>query len=513
MTDDIIKGLRRTLANMELALGTVEEGIVWTDDQGIILWCNKVFDCLVNRPHILVLGNSLMALFPLNQADFSHPINLHPFELAITAETNGQDIFGYYLNGQQILLEINWSCLQETSEKKINAQAIGCVLTIRDITDRYRQDQALRQTQVQLEQQLVELKQAQAEIRRVEQVNEELRLLETVLDIVLAGYWDWDIINDREYMSPGLKRMFGYHNQELSNTTSAWKELVIPDDWEKVKTSFLNHINSHGDVPFFVEIRCRHRDGSLIWAICSGKVISWDKDQNPLRVIGCHLNITNQKQAEENLTKSLYEKETLLKEIHHRVKNNLLVVSSLLSWQGEDVHDTKLLQILTDSQQRIKAMALIHEKLYGSLDLSHINFGDYLESLTQEIISVMRKPTINIKLNYDLDPILLNIETATPCGLIFNELVANCMEHAFPSQQSGQLFVSLKQGPQQRITLTVKDDGIGLPTDLDIQQTTSLGWQLICLLTDQLEGELVVNRKSGTQVVITFQELSYPNRV
>jgi PAS domain S-box-containing protein len=515
MTDNIIKDLRRTLANMELALGTVEEAIVWTDAQGLILWCNTVFDRLVDRLHILVLGNSLQSLLPLNQPDFSCSIKLsfHPFERAMKTEASGQDIFGYYLKGQPILLEITWSCLQETSLKTVNAQVTGCVLTIRDITDRHRQEQELQKSKTLLEQQLAELKQAQVEIRRVEQVNDELRLLETMLDVVLAGYWDWDIIHNREYMSPGFKQMFGYQIQELPNTPSTWKNLIVSTDWDKVKTSFLAHVNSHGKIPFFVEIQCRHRDGSLVWVICSGKVISWDQNNNPLRVIGCHLDITHRKQAEDSLITSLQEKETLLKEIHHRVKNNLLVISSLLSWQVEEVNDPQLVQFFTNSQQRIKTMALIHEKLYGSKDLDQINFGDYLASLIEQIVSVTVDKDISIELFFDLDPILLNIETATPCGLIVNELVVNCLEHAFLPQQTGNLFVSLKQANDQKITLTVEDDGIGLPVDLDVQKTTSLGWQLIHLLTDQLEGNLTVESESGTKVVITFQELYYPQRV
>lgn len=512
MTDEIIKTLRLTLANMELALATVEEAIVWTDPHGKVLWCNAVFDKLVDRLHILVLGQSLPALLPLQAPDFSQAIAVHPVEQALNTHTNGQGLFGYHHGDLAILLEINWSCVRSPSPDQPKPTVGGCVLTIRDVTERQRQETELRQSKALLERQLTDLKQAKAEILRIERINEELQLLETVLDVVLAGYWDWDIPNDREYMSPGFKKMFGYGEEELDPTPAAWKQLIVPEDLPTVRESFLAHVESQGHHPFYVEIRCRHRDGSLIWVICSGKVISWDDHHQPLRVIGCHLDITQQKQAEVNLAVSLQDKETLLKEIHHRVKNNLLVVSSLLSWQGEDIQDAKLLRALEDSQQRINSMALIHEKLYGSQDLARINFGEYLDSLIQQIFAAMVGQTENLHLSTDLDDVWLNIETASPCGLIVNELVANALEHAFPDRRSGQLRVSLKQTGDQGLTLIVADDGIGLPPTLDIQQTTSLGWQLIHLLTDQLEGDLTVDGNGGTYVEITFKELHYQKR-
>ncbi|MEB3161533.1 MAG: histidine kinase dimerization/phosphoacceptor domain -containing protein [Synechocystis sp.] len=512
MTDEIIKDLRLTLANMELALATVDEAIVWTDCQGRILWCNAVFDQLVDRLHILVLGQSLPSLLPLQEGDFSQAIAVHPYEQAIQSQINGQGLYGYDHGDRPILLEINWSCLRSPATDSSSATVRGCVLTIRDVTERQRREQELRQSKALLERQLADLQQAQAEILRIEQVNEELRLLETVLDVVLAGYWDWDIAKDHEYMSPGLKKMLGYQEHELPHTPTAWKNLIEPEDLPKVKASFLAHIQSQGRIPFYAEVRCRHRDGSIIWVICSGKVIAWDHHHQPLRVIGCHLDISQQKQAEAKLATSLGEKETLLKEIHHRVKNNLLVVSSLLSWQGEEIQDTHLLQALEDSQQRINSMALIHEKLYGSQDLARINFGEYLNSLIQQIFAAMVSQTTNLHLTTDLDAVWLNIETASPCGLIVNELVTNAIEHAFPDRRSGQLRVSFKQAPDQGLVLTIADDGIGLPPDLDIQQTTSLGWQLIHLLTDQLDGDLRVESKLGTHVEITFKELDYQKR-
>jgi PAS domain S-box-containing protein len=227
---------------------------------------------------------------------------------------------------------------------------------------------------------------------------------------------------------------------------------------------------------------------------------------------GYHLDRKRQ-QAEDSLKTSLTEKEILLKEIHHRVKNNLLVVSSLLSWQGESSKDPETLKIFEDSQNRLSTIALIHEKLYQSTDLSHLDLGEYIYSLAQQIFDTLSTQDRSIQLHCDCAPILVNIETASPCGLIVNELMINALEHAFPQAYPGQVTISLQQNEQGLITLVVADDGIGFPDNLDFHQTESLGWQLICLLTDQLDGTVNITSPPGTRVVVTFSELAYRNRV
>ncbi|MEB3289530.1 MAG: histidine kinase dimerization/phosphoacceptor domain -containing protein [Leptolyngbya sp.] len=218
-------------------------------------------------------------------------------------------------------------------------------------------------------------------------------------------------------------------------------------------------------------------------------------------------------QAEDNLKTSLNEKETLLKEIHHRVKNNLLVVSSLLSWQGEFSQDTEVLKLLEDSQNRLSTIALIHEKLYRSTDLSHIDLGEYISSLVQQIFATLSPQDQSIQLHCDCTSILVNIETASPCGLIVNELMTNVLEHAFPKDYSGHVTVTLQQDEQGLITLVVADDGVGFPDHFNYQETESLGWQLICLLTEQLEGNVSLVSPPGTRVVVTFSELAYRSRL
>ncbi len=223
--------------------------------------------------------------------------------------------------------------------------------------------------------------------------------------------------------------------------------------------------------------------------------------------------VVEREQAENKVRNSLKEKEILLKEIHHRVKNNLLVVSSLLEFQTEYIEDPEIIKMFENSQNRIQSMALIHEKLYASHDLKTINFGQYIESLVEQLSATYDVYANNVTFSLDVQSLFINIETAHPCGLIVNELIANSLEHGFPDNKQGNVFVSLKSKKSNIITLQIKDDGVGFPEDLDFQETESLGLQLVSTLTEQLEGEIILDRTGGTCFTITFSELDYCDRV
>ena len=212
--------------------------------------------------------------------------------------------------------------------------------------------------------------------------------------------------------------------------------------------------------------------------------------------------------VEENMKRSLSEKEVLLKEIHHRVKNNLQVISSLLNLQVMTLEDEDLVATIADSQHRIRAMALIHEQLYQSSDLAYIDFAQYAQSLVSYLSSSYLSGTDNVILTTTIDDIHLDIDTAIPCGLIINELVTNALKHAFPDSRSGEVCVKMHQSETQGYTLTVNDNGIGLPADIDLHQTTSLGLRLVNLLTTQVGGTVQFHRDCGTTISI---DLPRPN--
>jgi two-component sensor histidine kinase/PAS domain-containing protein len=209
--------------------------------------------------------------------------------------------------------------------------------------------------------------------------------------------------------------------------------------------------------------------------------------------------------AQEALSASLHEKDVLLKEIHHRVKNNLQIVSSLLSLQTSAQGRTDPAAALRDSQNRIRSMALIHEKLYQSGDLAHIDFAEYARSLVASLARSYTSGTA-VKVDAEVEGIMLDIDRAIPCGLIINELVTNSLKYAFPDGRSGTITISMSRGGG-KYALTVADDGAGLPPGLDFRDTPSLGLQLVNTLASQLEGTIELDTARGTRFKITFAEI------
>ncbi|MCU0545258.1 MAG: PAS domain S-box protein [Oscillatoriaceae cyanobacterium Prado104] len=223
--------------------------------------------------------------------------------------------------------------------------------------------------------------------------------------------------------------------------------------------------------------------------------------------------LCDRKQAEAKLKNSLAEKEILLKEIHHRVKNNLCVVASLLELQSHTVTEPQLAKMFEESQNRLYSMALIHEKLYRSSNLAHIDLGEYLEDLVTNLFHSYNVSGNRVQLQVLAEPIALNIETATPCGLIANELVSNTVKHAFPNGKEGTVSVECYQTGDRKIHLLVKDNGVGFPKDLDFRKTNSMGFQVVCTLTEQLEGTIELNSENGTVFHLIFTELNYSKRL
>jgi two-component sensor histidine kinase/FixJ family two-component response regulator len=217
-------------------------------------------------------------------------------------------------------------------------------------------------------------------------------------------------------------------------------------------------------------------------------------------------------QAERQIKKSLHEKDILLKEIHHRVKNNLFVASSLLEWQTEYIDDPKILKMFDDSQNRIYSMALVHEQLYSHHDLDKLDFGEYLKNLVARSADIYNTECQNIRFALEAESILLNIETANPCGLIVNELIANAIKHAFINDSKGLISISLQRLDKDRLKLIVRDNGRGFPPDFDLKNTSSLGLQLVLTLVEQLEGKIEINNDRGSEIKIQFAELNYQRR-
>lgn len=214
--------------------------------------------------------------------------------------------------------------------------------------------------------------------------------------------------------------------------------------------------------------------------------------------------ITEHLMDEEKIKISLKEKEVMLKEIHHRVKNNMQIISSMLGLQSASVDDQKLNTMLKDTQNRIKSMALIHEKLYQSDNMAYVDFHEYTKSIIINLYTSCCNDKEKIKFDFEVEKANFNIDTAIPLGLLINELISNSFKHAFPGDRTGEIFLRLNKTNESKYQLLIRDNGIGLPSDLDIENNKSLGLKLVNVLVDQIEGEIVTTVNNGTSYTITF---------
>jgi two-component sensor histidine kinase len=221
---------------------------------------------------------------------------------------------------------------------------------------------------------------------------------------------------------------------------------------------------------------------------------------------GVNRDVTEKRRAEEALARSLREKEILLKEVNHRVKNNMQVLSSLLNFQTSFIKDPEALRMLQESRDRIRTIALVHEKLYRSPDLSRIDFAEHLGHLSAILVDSYALVRGRVGLDLDVRDCFLSLNAGIPCGLIVNELVSNALKHAFPDGRSGRIRVELKPAGAGMFRLAVADDGVGLPEGADFGSAPTLGLQIVGMLVEQLEGSIEVDRRSGTEIRIVFED-------
>ena len=294
-------------------------------------------------------------------------------------------------------------------------------------------------------------------------------------------------------VNPAACLLTGYDQAELLGKNLM--DFVTPQ-WNEIGGCHFKTTMEQGYAVGEVEIQ--RKDGARrFWMVTAMKLTA-------TRFLGFVDDITERRRAETEIRQNLREKEVLLKEIHHRVKNNMNVITSLLSLQAREIQgDSRAEAALKESIQRVRSMALVHEKLYQVSDLSKIPFREYIEILVQELLTIYDAQN-RIAVNYQVQPVKLSINLAIPCGLILNELITNALKHAFP-QGSGHIGVALST-TEAGYRLTVSDDGTGMPEAVDIASAESLGLHLVHILIEQLEGQFVLNRAQGTEIHITFPE-------
>jgi PAS domain S-box-containing protein len=337
------------------------------------------------------------------------------------------------------------------------------------------------------------------DITERKQAEEELKiraqLLDAVTDSILVHDFDGNFI----YLNEAACKMRGYSKDELLRMKL--HDLLAPED-AKLVPSRIKHVIEKGEATF--EATVLRKDGSILSLELHTRTIQWGDKRLILSVAR---DITRRKQAEKQIKASLEEKELLLKEIHHRVKNNMQIISSLLKLQSGGVKDKKTRELFNESQNRIKSMALVYNKLYQSQDLAKIGLKEYIEELTHNLVQSYRGASGRITTRMEISNVLLGVDLAIPCGLVINELLTNSLKYAFPGDRSGEIRVSLQETDGNKVEITISDNGVGIPDNLDLAKTKTLGLHLVSSLVEQqLGGKIELNRTAGTEFRITFKK-------
>ncbi|HLK56732.1 MAG TPA: PAS domain S-box protein [Chthonomonadaceae bacterium] len=318
-------------------------------------------------------------------------------------------------------------------------------------------------------------------------------LLETAPDAMVIANEAGRIV----LVNSQTERVFGYAREELLGQPV---EILIPERYGKLHTHHRARYFAHPTIRPMgagLELYARRKDGSEFPVEVSLSQLETEEGRLVSSVIR---DISARKQDEQRILDSLKEKETLLKEIHHRVKNNLAVISSLFYLQSGYTQDEATIAILRESQDRVRSMALVHETLYQSDNLAGVNFAEYARALGEQLIRTYSLPTRTIILKTELDPVPMNIDLAVPCGLILNELLTNALKHAFPGGRDGEIRLSLHREAEGACVLCVTDNGVGLPAEMAHESTKSLGLRMMRSLTRQIDGkfELVAAHPGAT---------------
>ncbi|MCQ1536176.1 HAMP domain-containing protein [Methanosarcina sp. KYL-1] len=367
--------------------------------------------------------------------------------------------------------------------------------------------------------------------RKLEHSNKLKEEMERIINNspVIVFLWKYEEGWPIEFVSENVTRL-GYEMEDFTSNRILYGDIVYPQDLEKVDVELSRNVEN-GSEDYSSEYRVLTRSGEVRW-VHERTFIQRD-ETGEIHLQGIVLDITEHKKAEDAL---LQMEEVRKKEIHHRIKNNLQVISTLLYLESGNFDDEKVIEAFRDSQHRVKSMALVHEKLYQSEDMVSVDFSDYIQNLANYLFGAYSVGSGDIRLKLDVDNIFLGMDTAVPVGIIINELVSNSLKHAFSEGENGEICICLKKETKETkekgskstgsadsvkgiregrecFSLVVRDNGKGFPEDIDFKETDSLGLQLVNTLVDQVEGSIELDRSRGTEFRIRFRELKYRQKL
>ena len=451
------------------------DAIVTVDDDALITSFSEDAEKTFDYPARAVIGRPVAILFD----SAGVPAR------AISAESLNErlrlgiplDAIGKRREGTTFAMEVSSTAVEIGGERRF-------VMVVRDVTERDRTESERRK--------------AEARFRS---------LVEQIPAVTFMGSLNED--KNEFYVSPQIEALLGFSQEEWLSDPFLWFNQLHPDDRSYCNQEFARGCITGG--PFRAEFRALTREGKVVWVHGEARVVR-DEDGRPMFIQGVAYDITESKRAEEavragaeQLKASLEEKDVLLKEIHHRVKNNLQVISSLLKLQATHIEDPAALEMFNESRHRIQTMALVHEKLYQSESFSRVDFGEYARSLSTLLASTYRDKAARLALKTEIEEVSLGVDIALPLGLIINELISNSLKYAFPNGGEGEVRIGMNRVGDDQLQLIVADNGIGFPADVDFRKTETLGMQLVLALTGQIGGSVELRSDAGTEFRILFR--------
>ena len=448
--------------NFQAFLEAAPDAIVVVDREGIIVGINALTEEMFGYSRADLLDQKIELLVP-ERFRVAHQGERRSYSQAPRTRPMGLDreLWGRRKSGHEFLVQISLSPIKSGGETLVTS-------IIRDVTTQ---------------------RAAEARFRA---------LLESAPDGIVVVDAEGTIV----IVNSQTERLFGYSRSELIGQPI---EMLVPDS---ARASHVGTRNAYIADPKLRPmgagrpLQGRTRDGKEFPVEISLSPLVTDQGRLVMSIVR---DITERRRAEEMIQASLREKEALLREIHHRVKNNLQVTSSLLRLQAEAINEPHAREMFQETENRIRSMALVHEKLYQSTNLSRINFADYIRSLSELLFRSSAINPANVVLNLTGKEVVLSIDTAVPCGLVINELLSNALKHAFPDDRHGTIHVHLDEHGDGWIRASIHDDGIGLPADFDLDRTGTLGLKLVQALVQQLDGRIAVDPlRAGACFVVDF---------
>jgi PAS domain S-box-containing protein len=317
-----------------------------------------------------------------------------------------------------------------------------------------------------------------------------------------VALWQWNFKEGTLEWSDFVDNILGYDRGEFPRTLKGWFEHIHPEDQNLVKEELSKHFSGQSTSETLDYIsRMRRKDGTYIWWHNVGRISS--VAGQVISMSGACSDITKQKEAEQVILASLKEKEILLQEVHHRVKNNLQIITSLLDLHSGDIQKDSVQAIFNESKKRIMTIALIHERLYRSEDFARVDIARYTENLLDSLMQSYGEAA-SVDVSLDIHDLYLDLDAAVPCGLIINELVMNCVKHAFPRGRKGNLWISMGSTADNRVELRVRDNGVGFPPGHNIDNPQTLGLTIVSTLVRQLRGRMEIRNDGGGEIKVVF---------